>query len=275
MARQIRRMKLKLVMVGDRAVGKTSLIQRYVFNTFREAYEGTLGAKLHLLQFVKQVAAEQVVEAEVGLFDLMGEHSARDHFRDALFWGTHGYFAVCDASRPETFDYLVDWVGVVRAIAGDVPYRILFNKADLLPEPVLEPSVVEWLRVVFPGVPYSLVSAKTGNEVDRAMTLLLEEVVDRLLARSRARRTGRIVGNKILAFALRRGRTGVTKNELLAAFKDLDYTGLMREVEDLEKAGLLTREEMGPANFRVLLTEEGERAATREGREDYIVDEVT
>jgi len=83
------------------------------------------------------------------------------------------------------------------------------------------------------------------------------------------------VGNKVLAFALRRGRTGVTKNELLAAFKDLDYIGLMREVEDLEKAGLLTREEMGPANFRVLLTEEGERAATREGREDYIVDEVT
>jgi GTPase SAR1 family protein len=78
-------MKLKVVLVGDRAVGKTTLIQRYVFNAFSQAYQGTLGAKLHLLQFVKQIAAQEVVEADIGLFDLMGEHGARDHFRDALF----------------------------------------------------------------------------------------------------------------------------------------------------------------------------------------------
>ncbi len=268
-------MKLKLVVVGDRAVGKTCLIQRYVFNTFSEAYQGTLGAKLHLLQFVKQVAAEQVVEADIGLFDLMGEHAARDHFRDALFWGGHGFFAVCDATRPDTFGALVDWVNAVRAVAGDVPFRILINKVDLLPDPLLDPKTEQWLRTMFPAMPYSLVSAKTGREVDRAMTLLLEEVVDHLLAKSRARRAGRLAGNKILAFALRRGRTGVTKNELLVAFKDLDYNGLMREVEDLERAGLVVREEIGPANFRILLTPEGETAATRLDRADYIVDEVT
>jgi hypothetical protein len=107
------------------------------------------------------------------------------------------------------------------------------------------------------------------------MTLLLEEIVDGLLARSRARRTGRLVGTKILSFALRRGPTGVTKNELLAGFKELDYHALMREVSDLERTGLAVLEQIGPASFRFLLTPDGEKAASELRPRDYIVDEVT
>jgi GTPase SAR1 family protein len=69
---QIRRMQLKICIVGDREVEKTSLIQRYVFDSFSDAYHGTLGTKMHLLQFVKGVAAKETVEADVGLFDIMG-----------------------------------------------------------------------------------------------------------------------------------------------------------------------------------------------------------
>jgi small GTP-binding protein len=268
-------MQLKICVVGDREVGKTSLIQRYVFDTFSDAYQGTLGTKLHLLQFVKKITAEETVEADVALFDLMGEHSARDLFRDALFWGAHGFVAVSDVMRRETFESLVEWVNVVRSIAGDVPYRILLNKADLLGEPVLPREFMELLRAAFPNVPYSLVSAKTGAEVERAMSLLLEAVVNNILAKSRARRQGRVVGNRILTFAARRSATGVTKNELLAAFKALDYNVLMGEVGHLERAGLIVIEEIGPANFRVVLTAEGEAAANQLGLHSYIVDEVS
>lgn len=268
-------MKLKIVLVGDRAVGKTSLIQRYVFNTFSDAYQGTLGTKMHLLHFSKEIAAQDVVEADVSLFDLMGEHSARDHFRDALFWGSHGCIAVTDVTRPETLDSLGEWTEIVRAIAGDIPYRILFNKADLLPNRALDAEFLRRLNAHFPNTPFSLVSAKTGSEVERAMTMFLEEVVDALLEKSRARRAGRLVGNRILGFALKRGRTGVTKNELLIAFKNIDYNALMHEVENLERTGLVVREEIGPGNFRILVTPEGEAAASKLGPHDYIVDEVT
>ncbi len=268
-------MKLKIIVVGDRAAGKTSLIQRYVFNTFSEEYRGTLGAKLHLLEFTKEISAEDTVEADVGLFDLMGEHSARDHFRDALFWGAHGFIAVCDVTRPETFDSLSEWIATVGDVAGNVPYRIVFNKADLLSRPVVDGDVMQKMQTFYPNVPYSVVSAKTGAEVERAMTLLLEEVVDKLLERSRARRTGRIVGNRILGFAVKRGRTGATKNELLLAFKQLDYHSLMQEVEDLERTGLVVREEIGPSNFRIIITPAGEEAASRIAPHEYIVDEVT
>jgi small GTP-binding protein len=268
-------MQLKICVVGDRQVGKTSLIQRYVFDSFSDAYHGTLGTKMHLLQFVKEIAAEETVEADVALFDLMGEHSSRDLFRDALFWGAHGFVAVCDVTRSGTIESLIEWANVVRSIAGDVPYRILLNKADLLPEAILPRDFLERLRAAFPNVPYSLVSAKTGSEVERGMGLLLEATVNGILEKSRARRAGRVVGNRILVIAARRGKTGVTKNELLASFKAIDYNALMSEVDNLERAGLVVVEEIGPANFRAVLTVEGAAAANKLGLHSYIIDEVS
>jgi len=270
---QIRRMQLKICLVGDRQVGKTSLIQRYVFDTFSDAYHGTLGTKMHLLQFVKEVAAEETVEADVALFDLMGEHNARDLFRDALFWGAHGFVAVCDVTRSGTFESLIEWANSVRSVAGEIPYRIFLNKADLLSNAAIPPEFLGRLGPIFPSVPYSLVSAKTGSEVERAMSLLLEAVVSNVLAKSRARREGRIIGNRILTFAARRGPTGVTKNELLTAFKAMDYNALMAEVGNLERVGLIVTEQIGPANFRVVLTGDGEVAAKKLGLHSYIVDE--
>lgn len=250
------------------------MIQRYVFNTFSEAYHGTLGTEMHLLQFVKKVAAEETVEADVALFDLMGEHSARDLFRDALFWGTHGFVAVSDVTRPGTFQSLVEWVNVVRSIAGEVPYRIVWNKADLLSDGELPPESLDRMSATFPNVPYSLVSARTGAEVERSIALLLEAVVNNVLEKSKARRAGRVTGNRILTFAARRAPLGVTKHDLLVTFRAMDYNVLMNEVSNLERAGLVAVEEIGPSNFRVRLTSKGEAAAKDLGLHSYIVDEI-
>jgi len=275
MPTQIRKMKLKVCLVGERAVGKTSLIHRYVFNTFDDAYRGTLGSKLYLLSFSKHVAADQVVEAQVALFDLMGEHAPRDAFRDAMFWGAHAFLAVGDLSRPPTLYQLPQWVEAVRAVAGDLPYTILLNKADLVPHGVIGPQETKWLLATFPGVPYSTASAKTGDGVGRAFQGLLERAVERILQRARVRQQVNEIGQRILAFALKRGGTGVTKNELLVTFKGTDYSALMAEVQALERLGYVVQEEIGPANFRVLLTPKGEATLARAGREEFVVEEPT
>lgn len=272
---QLRKMKLKVCLVGERAVGKTSLIQRYVFNTFDDAYRGTLGTKMYLLSFSKFVATNQLVDAQIALFDLMGEHAPRDAFRDAMFWGAHAYLAVADLSRPETIPQLVPWVEAVRSVAGEIPYTILLNKSDKT-RGIIGPNETRFLTEKFRNVPSAMTSAKTGEGVAQAFNTLIERVVEGVLQRGAARRELNAVAEKILAFAHRRGPQGVTRGDLLVAFRGMDYNALIAEVKDLERLGYVASEEIGPANFRIMLLPPGEAAVLKQGRtEDFIVEEPT
>jgi len=267
-------MKIKVCLVGERAVGKTSLIQRYVFNRFDDAYQGTLGSKLHLLAFSKQVSAGEIVEAQIALFDLMGEHAPRDAFRDAVFWGTHGYFAVADLSRPQTLYQLPAWVEAIRYVVGDVPFTVLLNKADLA-KGVVGPQEAKWLNEAFPGVPYALSSAKTGEGVGRAFQALLERIVDSVLTKSLVRAQTNVLGERVLGFAHRRGPIGVTTAEILGAIRGTDPGALMTEVHALERLGYVRLEAIGPASFKVMITPDGEAVVARSGREDFVTEEAT
>ena len=266
-------MKLKLVVVGDRAVGKTSLVNRYVFDTFSDVYHGTLGSRLSILAFSRVVEGEELVEAEVALFDLMGERSARDTFKDVMFWGTNGFLVVADVTRRETIESIPGWIETVQSVAGEVPHHILLNKADLAGGAV-SPQDTEWLLAQIPGAPYHLTSAKTAEGVERAFESLVHSMVERSLAKSRHRKKTLIVGSRILEFAARRGRIGVTKKEILASFKQLDVASLMQEVESLKKLGMVTVEDTGPASFRIVLTEKGAGEIEKKGTAERDTDET-
>ncbi len=259
----ITRVKFKVCLVGDRGVGKTSLLNRYVFNYFDARYRGTLGANLRYLNVQQAVGGRHLVEAETAFFDLMGETHVRDNFKDIFFWGTQGFLAVADVTRPETVRSLSDWIYAVQGVAGEVPFRILVNKVDLTEERTVSPEATAALLDAFPGVPYHLTSAKTGAGVERAFDALTDAMVDAALEHAKVRRQSRIVGDRILAFAFRRGALGVGKKDLLTAFKDLSVEMVMREVDDLQTLGLAIVEATGPASFRLQITAKGERELDR------------
>ncbi|HKZ48138.1 MAG TPA: hypothetical protein VJ397_05025 [Thermoplasmata archaeon] len=269
---QLRRMRLKLCVVGDRAVGKTSLVRRYVNNTFSEFYEGTLGSDFHALEFTQHVTGEQIIEARVALFDYMGEHHVRENFRDALFWGTSGFLAGADLSRPNTWYNLPGWINAVFNVAGEVPFRVVFNKADLAPKAI--EAAGRWVRTYVPGGLFSVTSAKMGEQVPRAFEDLVGAVVDGVRRKSVARRAASVATSRWLLFAAKRGPMGVTKNELLLSTKGVDHNQLLGEVENLERLGLIHVEEIGPGNFRILITEAGLKVIAEAGREELVVDEA-
>ena len=275
MARQIRKMKLKICLVGERAVGKTSLLQRYVFNRFDEAYTGTLGSKLYLISFSKHVSTTEIVEAQVGLFDFMGEHAPRDAFRDAMFWGAHGFLAVADLSRPQTVRQLPSWVNAVRYVTGEIPFTVLLNKADLAPQGAVPPEETKFLLQSFPDVPFMITSAKTSDGVAKAFQQLLERIVNGILSRSIERAQLNVLASRVLGFAHKRGAFGVTTNDLLVAFRGVDHGALMTEVHALERLGYITLEPIGPNKFRLVLTPVGEATIVKSGAEEYVIEEPT
>ena len=116
----------KICMIGDFAVGKTSLVARFVHSTFGERYLSTVGVKID----TKLVILPSGDALKMVLWDIAGKSEfARidtSYLRDAS-----GYLLVADGTRPETLDSAAELQAAADAQLGRVPFVVLLNKADL------------------------------------------------------------------------------------------------------------------------------------------------
>ena len=160
-----RTMKVKICLVGDSHVGKTSLIRRYVHDEFDDRYISTLGAKVS--------KKEMTVHSEIGdiavtmtVWDIMGERGFTDLLKESFFTGAGGILAVCDLTRGETFEGLEDWIQAVKSVTGDIPMTFVGNKLDLKDEHAYGDDRLSDFAKNH-GSSHFLTSAKTGENVEQ------------------------------------------------------------------------------------------------------------
>ncbi len=166
--------KAKVCLVGDVAVGKTSLIKRYVLESFDDRYVATVGTKVTKKTLpVTWKGAPAVLDMMV--WDIMGEKGFRALLRDAYFEGAHGVLAVCDLTRKDTFYDLDNWVQMVRKQVGNVPIVVLGNKSDLAERVVVTQEELARMGSILSAKVY-LTSAKTGENVNEAFQVLAEGI---------------------------------------------------------------------------------------------------
>lgn len=162
--------KHKVAMLGQFAVGKTSLVQRFVTGMFSDRYQTTVGVRID--QRDTQVDGEAV---SLMLWDLQGEDEVHSvpflHLR-----GAAGFFVVADGTRPQTLDTALRLRGEALDVLGDVPSILLLNKHDLVDEWQLDRGRLDALRGS--GLAVAETSAKTGDGVARAF----DELTRRILA---------------------------------------------------------------------------------------------
>jgi len=171
--------KFKVCLVGEAAVGKTSLVQRFVLDQFEDRYTSTLGAKTTKADI--EIADPQgggTVGVSLLIWDIMGERQVPDRLLEAYFRGTQGVIAVCDVLRVPTIDRMQDWVQMLYKVAGPVPTLYAANKADLLQEAsvtFVEAELKARLSSLHAGPIFT--SAKTGENVRKIFSRLAEEIV--------------------------------------------------------------------------------------------------
>ena len=83
----IRRMKTKLVVMGEGGVGKTSLIRRFVLDEYQDTYLHTIGTKVSKIELTVPHGPDLEVQMDMSLFDIMGQHGFRDLIRETYFHG--------------------------------------------------------------------------------------------------------------------------------------------------------------------------------------------
>jgi small GTP-binding protein len=172
-------LKAKICLVGEAAVGKTSLIRRYVLDQFEDKYLTTLGAKVSKKEMdIEMPEADMNVHLVMVIWDIMGEKSFRDLTKEAFFHGTKGIIAVCDMTRYNTMRELDDWIEAVFGVAGEVPVIFAVNKVDLKDEVMImfgENELDQATRAF--NAEYLYTSAKTGENVQLTFEKLGESIL--------------------------------------------------------------------------------------------------
>jgi small GTP-binding protein len=160
----------KICMLGAFAVGKTSLVTRFVDSSFSEKYHTTMGVRIE-----KKALQLGGKEWHLIIWDLAGE----DEFlqiRSSYLRGSSGYLLVADGTRRATLDAAVKMQQRVRDTIGDVPFVFMLNKADLADEWEIAERTIEALSKR--GWTWLKASAKTGAGVEEAFLTLVGKMME-------------------------------------------------------------------------------------------------
>ncbi|XP_045204904.2 uncharacterized protein LOC123557489 [Mercenaria mercenaria] len=163
--------KLKVVLIGDINVGKTSLAVRFSQDKFDEKYKQTIGAS-----FISKIA---IVKSDVIHFQIW-DTAGQERYKSLVpmyLRGTHIAFVVYDITNPGSFEHTGFWLDALRHHCDMVTIVLVANKCDL--QSVVDESMALTYAEEH-GLQFVTVSAKTGYNVERLFHSIGSKVVDKL-----------------------------------------------------------------------------------------------
>jgi len=163
--------QFKICIVGDSLAGKSSIIKRFVFDTFADNYEMTIGSNIY-----KKNMRYNGNTVHLTIWDIIGNAGFRNILKTAYFYGADGLLAVGDITRPDTFESLPDWVSLaIEGAEKELPRILLANKSDLEWK-MKEDDIATWAAKLFASS-YFITSAKTGDNIYSAFRALVKLLI--------------------------------------------------------------------------------------------------
>jgi len=159
----------KICMLGSFAVGKTSLVRRFVESIYSDVYQTTVGVKID-----KKNVKVGEKEVSLVLWDLYGDDDYQK-MRWTYLRGASGYLLVADGTRKATLEKAFQLEQKVREKVGVIPFVFVINKSDLLRDWDLDSAIESQMAAQGWSVLRS--SAKTGEGVEESFSLLAQKVL--------------------------------------------------------------------------------------------------
>jgi Ras-related protein Rab-7A len=166
MAAARKKVLLKVIILGDSGVGKTSLMNQYVTQKFSNQYKATIGADF----LTKEITVnDRLVTMQI--WDTAGQERFQS-LGVAFYRGADCCVLVFDVTVPKTFETLDSWRDefLIQASPRDpenFPFVVLGNKVDLENRAISEKRANTWCQNKG-TIPYFETSAKDATNVEAA-----------------------------------------------------------------------------------------------------------
>ncbi|HMF30397.1 MAG TPA: GTP-binding protein [Candidatus Lokiarchaeia archaeon] len=166
-------LSFKILLAGDEAVGKTSLVRRFVDKRFMESYLPTLGFEIS----VKAIELDGIPMI-FSIWDIGGQQCF-EPIRHSYYEGSHGFLLVFSVANRVTFANLENWIIDIHNTCPHAPTVILANKADLEPWKVTPEEIdIECKKLGAAG--FIATSAKTGDGVAEGFSVLGQAILQNI-----------------------------------------------------------------------------------------------
>ena len=175
---------IKVLLIGDSAVGKSSLMMRFINNSFDPDISSTIGIDFKVKQVeVIDMADGSTKTVSAQLWDTAGQERFRT-LTSSYYRGAQAVVLVYDVSEPATFEGVSKWLEEARTfLAGeDVVYLLIGNKTDLAeggPSTFAVPKEQAQRFAMENKMMFALCSAKTKEGVMHAFEEVVRQVYDK------------------------------------------------------------------------------------------------
>ncbi|NMP30759.1 GTP-binding protein [Thalassotalea sp. M1531] len=156
---------LKICLIGGSAVGKTSLVRRFVDGIFSEKYLTTIGVKIDKKQIDFDESAVQLL-----VWDIEGTDKFSG-FNPRYLNGAAAYIVVLDQSRPDTLEDAISLYQQAKVVSQSPAYLVI-NKSDL-PSKLTQIQLDSLADFEFSHV--ITTSAKAGDNVEKLFELIAKQ----------------------------------------------------------------------------------------------------
>ncbi len=166
----------KLILGGDGAVGKTSMVHRFVEDKFETDYKGTIGTSI-----MKKECEFEGLKSKVRfvIWDLAGQSQFK-RVRYSYVANAEAGILVFDVTRRDTFENIKLWYDESIEISKDIALILVGNKIDLEDSRVISTAEGEELAKKL-GLGYIETSAKTGENIEDAFRMLALQIVKKFV----------------------------------------------------------------------------------------------
>ncbi|CAH1255067.1 RAB23 [Branchiostoma lanceolatum] len=166
---------IKVVVVGNGAVGKSSMIQRYCKGIFTKDYKKTIG-----VDFLERQIEVNNEDIRLMLWDTAGQEEF-DAITKAYYRGAQACVLVFSTTDRQSFEAIESWKGKVEDECGDIPTVLVQNKIDLVEDAKVETEEADTLAKKL-KLRFYRTSVKDNLNVEDVFRYLADKYLERVQA---------------------------------------------------------------------------------------------